>query len=337
MWLRSGKRKKVTENKKKVTKKTKPDSNSSLLEHQNLVNTCLAILESTGESFEGFEMEDQNSGAWGGTPIPTSSDGDLNMNRAFNTEPICSQAPSEEANLYIRRPLGRSPSRPISSVHNVEIPTINLPPPSYNHPPSYSQPSLNYSAANFTLPQYTAPSNLRLPAFPELEESSTMKLLREMTSKMEIGFKNLGSQFQRNQTQAMAAAEISQPSVPRNANASQMSRPNSDENISRLEQLVTSLASSVNTLSLRLDSFTGPGSSSNRPQNQGSQFPSHPLNFPQYGSQVPPNFSNPQFQIPQYSNTSRNENVYRSLPHKWRVRYILAIIALFQWSSLLIS
>lgn len=333
MFLRNGKRKKSSVQRGKVDKKVRSESNSELnsapqSEHNRFVNSCLDFLESGEKSFEGFSMPDGNAnesfdGAWGGSLNHSNEQGSVPS--ALNGHnPLLVHPPdvNEEAGLYLRRAMGITPvvtselNIPTSSIPNFSIPTTTVTPPTVNS-------TLNYAAPTFSsrMSQYTMANTMRLPAFPLLGETSTDRLLREMISKMDSGFRNLGTQFLQNQTQAAPPQapmrqtfEQSAPSIPPRG------MPNSDsDNISRLEQMVANLALGMNTLTQRLDTYSNSRQSPNQSQHHHhSQHSQQNAN-----SQVPPPHSN---SFTPSSHGSRNSydpqaHVYRTLPHKWKVRF----------------
>lgn len=299
MKLRSGKRKK-TIIRKKFGKKKRLDLSSTLREHQRFLDSCVGFLETSEESLIGFEMNhDPNAGACGVDPTfnhPPSA----RSNKSNN--PPKEQV--SEAEHYLQNTFRISPDH-----LSVRVPVTSS--------ATCMQPrsSLNRDAPSFALPQNQLNNYLQFSALSE------------------NNYRNPTSQVQSRQAQLNShlSEMLSQPSL----NFPSTSQPNNsnsdnDSNITRLERMISSLAINVNTLNERFNSFTRvnptqrssvPGISPNPlhappPPNNVT---AHPRLSAFENLTAAPN--NQLLNIPQFPCNLRNGNVYRTLPHKWRVKY----------------
>lgn len=308
MILRSGKRKKSVIVKNKADKKTRLELNSSLREHQRFVDSCLGFLESSEESLHGFEMEENAfAGVWGENPPSNRPfDDQANTSRRGNNP---SQVPLSNEDIFLRRSLRFSPGNSAPVFPETSSADVGQ--------STSARTSLNKNAPIFALPRNQCSSNSKRSALDELS------------------LRNSGSQFPQNQTQT----NVPQPQLDVPTTFQVNNRNSDNENISRLERMVASLTLSVNTLNERFNSLSTAGisvpPSQPRPAS-GSRLSTfrnftnaHPVssnNQPNYhpfsnGIQTQANLLNQAINVPQYSNNIRNENAYRTPPHKWRVRY----------------
>lgn len=163
------------------------------------------------------------------------------------------------------------------------VPTTFLSGGAPSVPPLISQPIRNdYSFPSST---YTTAGFRRLSAFPPVpQESSTDRLLVALMNKLDMGLSNLSSSIQTmNQV-----SRVGNPPNPPNA---------SNDAIARLENIVSNLASQVQSLGERMNSAPGSTIPNTTPvENQPSQ-----------GARS-------QF----YENSAP---VYRTWPDKWKVKY----------------
>lgn len=306
MLLRSGKRKKSLKA-TRIGKRNKVNINySSSSEHQRFIDSCLTFLESSEESLAGFTMDnsDENLGACGGQPH--------NLRDMPNTQ---HSEDNQTSGNFLRQSLGLPPIA-LSTQNNVpSLSTSSIPTTSIAQ--SSARSTLNLNAPPFTTfySQNAYNTIPRLPAYNPYSyesENSTDRLLREMISKIDLGFKSLADQLHTNSS-SRADLEPSQTlptvdnsvrnarSVNHNSNSTNIpqSTSSNDENtnmsnISKLENIVASLAASVNSLSNRFDAFSTSGNNS---------------------------FQNNQSFNNNSSNVSNSNAVYRTMPHKWRVKY----------------